>query len=61
MKDKETGAQLSAHTTNLVPFIYIGEKSRLTHYVGSLVDVGPSILTALGLKIPKDMTGRSFI
>jgi len=61
MKDKETGAQLSAHTTNLVPFIYIGEKVRLTHYVGSLVDVGPSILTALGLSIPKDMTGNSFI
>jgi 2,3-bisphosphoglycerate-independent phosphoglycerate mutase len=61
MKDKETGAQLSAHTTNLVPFIYIGDKERLTHYVGSLVDVGPTILTALGLPVPSDMTGASFI
>jgi 2,3-bisphosphoglycerate-independent phosphoglycerate mutase len=61
MYDKETRAALSAHTTNLVPFIYIGDKPRLTHYVGSLVDVGPTILTALGLPVPSDMTGISFI
>ncbi len=61
MRDKETQAKLSAHTTNLVPFIYIGQKKRLTHYVGSLVDLGPTILTALGLKVPSDMTGISFI
>lgn len=61
MKDKETSAPLSAHTTNLVPFIYIGDHTKLTHYVGTLVDVAPTILTALGLSIPKDMTGVSFI
>lgn len=62
MRDKETGAPLSAHTTNLVPFILIDTKvTRLTHYVGSLVDVGATILTSLGLKVPRDMTGISFI
>ena len=62
MRDKETGATLSAHTTNLVPFIYIDERaSHLAHSVGSLVDVGPTILTAVGLKVPPDMTGISFI
>jgi 2,3-bisphosphoglycerate-independent phosphoglycerate mutase len=62
MRDKETGAPLSAHTTNLVPFIFIdSDHPRLSHYVGSLVDVGVTVLTSLGLKVPSDMTGISFI
>ncbi len=62
MRDKSNGEKLSAHTTNLVPFILIDQKvSKLKHSVGSLVDVGPTILKLLGLPIPKDMTGESFV
>lgn len=61
MTSKETGGRLSAHTTNLVPLIIAHGPSRLTHYLGSLVDVGPTILRLLGLEIPADMTGESFV
>lgn len=62
MRDKSTGEKLSAHTTNLVPFILIDKHhDKLAHSVGSLVDVGSTALTVLGLPVPKDMTGRSFI
>lgn len=62
MRDKETGAKLSAHTTNLVPFILISSKyDKLAHSVGTLVDVAPTALKVMGLKIPSDMTGNSFV
>lgn len=62
MRDKETGAKLSAHTTNLVPFILISQKyDKLVHSVGSLVDVAPTVLNIMGLTIPSDMTGISFV
>lgn len=62
MYSKESGDKLSAHTTNLIPFILVSDKiERLSHYVGSLVDVGPTILKLLGLKVPADMTGASFV
>lgn len=62
MRDKETGAKLSAHTTNLVPFILISNRyHKLAHSIGSLVDVAPTVLTVMGLPIPSDMTGQSFV
>jgi 2,3-bisphosphoglycerate-independent phosphoglycerate mutase len=62
MRDKETGANLSAHTTNLVPFILVSSKySKLAHSIGSLVDVAPTVLKVMGLTIPSDMTGQSFV
>lgn len=62
MIGKETGDILSAHTTNLVPLVIVDSKlPRLTHSVGSLVDVGPTVLRILGLPVPEDMTGVSFV
>lgn len=62
MIGKETGDILSAHTTNLVPLIIVdSELQRLTHSVGSLVDVGPTALRILGLPVPEDMAGASFV
>lgn len=62
MRDKYNGETLSAHTTNLVPFILISKHfSKLVHSVGSLVDVAPTILKVLDLEIPKDMTGKSYV
>jgi len=59
MIDYETGQPHTAHTLNPVPFIFVKEpvpKLRLRQ--GILGDVAPTILTALGLSVPKEMTGK---
>ena len=58
-----TGACLTAHTTNKVPFILVSEEHRglPLRSGGSLQDVAPTILDLLGLEIPLEMTGRSLI
>jgi len=60
MKDTETGQAHTAHTSNPVPFIYIGRPARVTGS-GILADVVPSMLTLMGLPIPQEMSGHSLI
>ena len=48
------------HTTNKVPFIYVGQKASIRSG-GSLKDVAPTLLFMLGLPIPKEMTGDNLI
>ncbi len=50
-----------AHTANPVPFILIDPRQQAFTYVrqGSLVDVAPTILSALGIEQPAAMTGQS--
>jgi 2,3-bisphosphoglycerate-independent phosphoglycerate mutase len=59
MVDPATGGPHTAHTTNPVPFIYVGEDA--SQYTlrpsGSLRDISPTILSLLGLPQPKQMTG----
>jgi 2,3-bisphosphoglycerate-independent phosphoglycerate mutase len=59
MIDPVTGGPHTAHTTNPVPFILIGEDA--TQYSlrhdGSLRDLSPTILGILGIDQPKQMTG----
>lgn len=57
--DPETGEKHTAHTTNLVPCI-VTDASR-TIKNGGLADVAPTILNLLGLKAPKQMTGKTLI
>lgn len=62
MMDKGTGQPHTAHTTNLVPLILVGERlgvARLTN--GKLADIAPTVLDLLGLEQPAEMTGRSLI
>ncbi len=62
MIDEETKEKLTAHTTNLVPFILVSKRfKQLKQDEGSLVNIGSTILTLLGLEIPKEMTGKSLI
>ncbi|MBL7159110.1 2,3-bisphosphoglycerate-independent phosphoglycerate mutase [Candidatus Microgenomates bacterium] len=62
MIDEKTGGRLTAHTINPVPFILISKKwQKLNRDQGVLQDLAPTILKILGLKQPKEMTGRSFI
>jgi len=59
MVDPVTGGPHTAHTTNPVPMIYIGEEA--DHYRlrpdGSLRDISPTLLNLLHLGLPKEMTG----
>jgi 2,3-bisphosphoglycerate-independent phosphoglycerate mutase len=58
MIDPETGGPHTAHTTNPVPFLIVDHeaKSRLRSG-GALCDVGPTLLSLLGLEQPSEMTG----
>jgi len=59
MIDPETGGPHTAHTTNPVPFLIVGEDARgHLRAGGSLRDVGPTILHLLGIEPPPEMTGR---
>ena len=60
MIDPETGGPQTAHTTNPVPFIYVAEDARqfLLRPNGSLRDISPTVLGALGIPQPKEMTGH---
>ena len=56
------GSPNTAHTTNLVHFIYVAENvGNFRVDDGILADVAPSILFLLGLPQPKEMTGRNLL
>jgi 2,3-bisphosphoglycerate-independent phosphoglycerate mutase len=58
MIDPETGGPHTAHTTNPVPFIVVDPAGpRPLRGGGALCDVGPTLLTLLGLEKPTEMTG----
>jgi len=61
MVDETTGEPHTAHTTNLVPLVYVGSKGKALASGGSLADLAPTILAILGVEQPKEMTGRSLI
>jgi 2,3-bisphosphoglycerate-independent phosphoglycerate mutase len=60
MIDPATGGPHTAHTTNPVPLVIIdpGTGTRTLRAGGSLRDVGPTILTMLGIEPPPEMTGK---
>ena len=63
MMTDEEGKPFTAHTTNPVPFIAVGfpEGTRLLPHGGRLADIAPTMLQALGLPQPAEMTGRSML
>lgn len=60
MKDNITGQPHTAHTTDPVPFIVVGEKVSLRDG-GCLADVAPTVLMLMDIKQPEEMTGKSLI
>jgi 2,3-bisphosphoglycerate-independent phosphoglycerate mutase len=60
MIDPATGGPHTAHTTNPVPLVIVGDGAGrgALRAGGSLRDVGPTILHLLGIEPPKEMTGR---
>ncbi|HYT84208.1 MAG TPA: 2,3-bisphosphoglycerate-independent phosphoglycerate mutase [Gemmatimonadales bacterium] len=59
MIDPTTDGPHTAHTTNPVPFLIVGDDaSGPLRHGGALRDVGPTILRMLGVEPPPEMTGR---
>ncbi|MBD5160424.1 MAG: 2,3-bisphosphoglycerate-independent phosphoglycerate mutase [Oscillibacter sp.] len=56
---KPDGSPMTAHTTNLVPFILVGADANL--HPGRLADIAPTILDIMGLACPPEMDGKSLI
>ena len=53
------GSPMTAHTTNLVPFILCGAGNELRP--GRLADIAPTILDVMGLACPPEMDGKTLI
>lgn len=61
MIDYSTGAPMTAHTTNPVPFIYVSKSAKPLREHGILADIAPTMLQVLNLEVPAEMTGKSLI
>ena len=64
MWDYTLNAPHTAHTTNLVPYIFVqgpGEANPRTLPAGALCDVAPTLLGLLGLPPSKEMTGKRLV
>lgn len=61
--DFETGNPYTAHTTNLVPVIYVTKDTEgvTMKEGGRLADLAPTMLDILELEKPEEMTGESLI
>ncbi|HMH33043.1 MAG TPA: 2,3-bisphosphoglycerate-independent phosphoglycerate mutase [Puia sp.] len=57
----EDGTPNTAHTLNLVPLFVIDAEWKGSVRPGKLGDVAPSMLTMMGIGIPKEMTGEVLI
>jgi 2,3-bisphosphoglycerate-independent phosphoglycerate mutase len=58
----EDGSENTAHSLNPVPCIFVSNNKRNVKLEnGVLADVAPTLLSVMGLEIPKDMTGKVLI
>lgn len=58
MRDQGTGQAHTAHTHNVVPFVYVGRPAAADENGGALADVAPTMLYLMGLEIPSTMSGH---
>ncbi len=61
MTDPSNGQAHTAHTTNLVPLVYVGPRQTALAEQGSLRDLAPTMLDLLGLEAPEAMSGQSLL
>jgi 2,3-bisphosphoglycerate-independent phosphoglycerate mutase len=57
----EDGSPNTAHTLNLVPLFIIDKEFKGKVKAGKLGDIAPTILSFMGITIPKEMTGNVLI
>ncbi|WJG10035.1 2,3-bisphosphoglycerate-independent phosphoglycerate mutase [Aliiglaciecola sp. LCG003] len=60
MVNPKTGQVHTAHTSELVPFIYFGRDAD-TRSGGTLSDVAPTMLHLMGMEQPIEMTGKPIV
>ena len=62
MSDNTTGQAHTAHTSELIPLVYIGSRELAFHTaIGSLRDVAPTLLYLMNITPPVEMTGKSLL
>lgn len=57
----ENGDVFTAHTTNPVPLIYVGDRDITFREEGALCDLAPTLLELMNMERPVEMTGYSLI
>ncbi len=60
MYDASTGQPHTAHTLDVVPFVYVGRPATVTPG-GALKDIAPTMLALMRLPRPPEMTGRPLV
>lgn len=61
MFDDTTRQPHTAHTNELVPFVYFGRDAKIIKQNGILSDIAPTMLYLMGIPKPKEMTGESLL
>jgi 2,3-bisphosphoglycerate-independent phosphoglycerate mutase len=61
MRDDASNQAHTAHTCNLAPFIYVGRPAEAVRSTGSLADIAPTLLYAMGIDKPAEMSGQPLI
>lgn len=61
MQDYDSGQVHTQHTTELVPFIYVGPTTATILKGGVLADVAPTLLNLMNIPVPAEMQGRNLI
>jgi 2,3-bisphosphoglycerate-independent phosphoglycerate mutase len=57
----DDGTPNTAHSTNLVPCIFVGNEYKGQPKDGKLADIAPTILALMGIPQPEEMTGVSLL
>lgn len=61
MFDHTVNQPHTAHTHELVPFVYVGREAIIEKPDGKLCDIAPTMLYLMGLPIPNQMTGEPLV
>jgi 2,3-bisphosphoglycerate-independent phosphoglycerate mutase len=62
MLDTSSGQPHTAHTSELVPLIYIGDANvSLESSGGKLSDIAPTLLKLMAIPQPAEMTGHALV
>ncbi len=61
MFDDSTHQPHTAHTNDLVPFLYLGKHWHFLKTQGCLIDIAPTLLTLLNISPPDEMTGKPLL
>jgi len=61
MYDPCTQQPHTAHTSEMVPLIYVGKRATFKQSHGILADIAPTMCVLMGLNVPHEMTGKVLV